>query len=234
MQKSEEINLAEIEAHLFDFWQESPILLYIDLELYNSIISPRTEIIAVLARGKRDIHPVKNQIEYRRALSASEIIDAVNKILEDRGQEPVKKSNMFFHIQKLMKQGLLQVVGQLPYGKERHTSYYGRTARMFIPERPVNRRDVAILDDPHYAEFLQAINPDEDPRNIQEIIDKFKGIFSDDSSMTRSWFEHYDKVLKNTNLNLIEVHTIISILFRYDEKVQESIRELSKLMKIHL
>ena len=230
-----EATLKNEEAILFDFWQKLPVLETYDPELYAKIVEPkpRCDILDILVVGEQEIHPITNESRVRRALTAKEIMEKLNKGIENSDDRYVKKSNLYFHLQKLEDHGIIQVVVQLPTGK-RFTTYYGRRAKIItISSKENYKMGYNILMEREFKTFLRRLNPelqDQELDRALNLVDR-KNHYQ---SMTKLhlWLQNHEKELQDLDLDLRRLFDLMGLIIRYDRKTFEGLAKLSQYLKL--
>ncbi len=223
-----QVNKDEIRKTFFDHWQNIEILLEFDDEHFNSTHQEaRIAIINLLATGKDDIYPGTQEVRKRRVLSANEIKEEINKELEHK----IKKSNLYFHLQKLEEFGFIKVVDALPYGK-REIAYYGRTARVFVPKAGKKQKESPLLDD-NIPALIKTFNPEVIEEHIKSTLDKLSGIHKYDNPARVDWMRDNEDNLRASEIDFRELHGFLSILQRYNDTVCQAIKEISEMLNFN-
>lgn len=222
-------------AKLFDFWADLPVLLTLESDEYEKLLKPypRGEILDILVEGMQENHPVTNELRSRRALSASEIMSKLNERASEKGVEEIKKSNLYFHIQKLEDNGLIEARFKVEKGK-RTTHYYIRTAKIVTMDAHNKYDDTAnILNDKEFLKFLKILNPDVSLDEIQRATrlankkNDWKKI-----DILRPWLREHERELRDMDFDMRKLFDLISTLLRFNEKTMEGLNLLSKYLKL--
>jgi hypothetical protein len=132
---------------LYDYWESVPKAESLDIRNYES--HPiRSTVLRILYDGLFG-QILREKQKKRHVLNASEILDELNKRIETgriigskKGKsvpitKPVSITNLYFHLNKLIDNGLIVVVTELLEGphKRNKTKYYGRVAKqLFITD----------------------------------------------------------------------------------------------------
>ena len=222
---STQVNKDEIRKTFFDHWRNIPLIREFDDEVFESFHQEaRVAIIDLLVKGKDDIYPGSQEVRKRRVMSANEIKEDINKSLEHK----IKKSNLYFHLQKLEEFGFIEVVDSLPYGK-REIAYYGRTARVFVPKASKYKRETPMLDD-NIPALVKTINPDITDEQIEATLNKLAGIQNYDGQAQLEWMVNNEDNLRASEIDLRELHGYLSIIQRYNETVCQGVKEMAEML----
>ncbi|MHA2253782.1 MAG: helix-turn-helix domain-containing protein, partial [Candidatus Kariarchaeaceae archaeon] len=180
----------EIQKKFFDFWQDLENFIELDEETSKATLQEiRGSILSILAIGIDDVYPGTKKTKKRHALTAKEL----NKLVNERVGEQVKKSNLYFHLQKLEEAGLVKEIDKIPTGK-RYIHYYGRTAKAYLP---VHSKEKKMYGE-FYAklpELIQKIQPHVSEEEIIEVVDSIEEINHKKypSAPLGQWLEAYQK-----------------------------------------
>ncbi len=213
---------------LFEYWKNlKPIRLLPQQVFDKTKQEVRKAIAKSLLLGIEDAYPGTGVQRKRHVLNAKEIHKAVN---EKIGYE-VQKANLYFHINELEKLGIIQVVDAISIdGSKRYTSFYGRTAKIYLLDVPKEKKEYNLLYTPEFLTFLKDINPDLDETKFDQAISLIDNINNFDQEPFISWFEKYDKQISTMDLDLTELYGLISFINRFDAKVFEGFVQLSRLL----
>ncbi|MCE7734156.1 MAG: helix-turn-helix transcriptional regulator [Candidatus Heimdallarchaeota archaeon] len=214
-------------AKFFDFWIDLPISKRIDSDSYSTILhsSVRSLIISMLAQGISEIHPVNQTNQKRRALSAKEI----GNILSTQYQIDVKKANLYFHLQKLEDVNLIHVVDTTRKGK-RFTSYYGRTARIFLSDDDLKMIKYKIFDDENFSQLIHSLNEDLTSTEVEKALSNLHTLNEFKMSVFEDWVQTYQDHMKGLDLELYELFKIFSIINRFTPQIDKALRNLAQLL----
>ncbi len=223
----------EIMTTFYSHWQNLPIYRELDPTKFKKLSQPiRHKIIAILSTGISDINPSTNENAKRHVLSAREIMDQ----LKSKFELEVKKSNLYFHIQQLEDEGIIEMVDQIPTGK-RFTTYYSRTAKVFYPknqEEDIREKvqEHSPLRQPEIKELIKRMNPDLSIEDIEKTMSEAEGINNFDQDLFRRWVNRNQQYTEGLDINFISFHNFISILNRYDMKTIKGLTKLAKYLKV--
>ncbi len=188
--------------------------------------SIRGAIVFVLKNGIMDEFPGTSEPRRRRVLSASEIKKEIEKQLD----EPVKKANLYFHLEKLEKCGFVKEVDRIASGK-RNTTYYGRTAKMFTPKYK-GKIQFNLHKSDQFLEILQRLNPEVSLTQLHETVNSIDGFNQYDMEAFIAWLEKEEQHLRGLDIDFVELSNGFSLLRRYSPKVIAGLAKLAKLLNL--
>ena len=218
-----------IRAIFFDHWKSLPLIREFEQTVFASVTQEaRLAIMDVLANGKDDIYPGSQEIRKRRVLSANEIKEEINKNLE----YPVKKSNLYFHLQKLEELEFIQVVDYIPYGK-REIAYYGRTARVFVTAKYEDKENPVLHNEniPILIKLIKTISPDVTGEQINDSLNKVSGIYKYDHNSLTEWMRENEDILGASDIDFRDLHQLMSIIQRYNTTTSQGLKEIANMLK---
>jgi hypothetical protein len=216
------------KKNLFDYWDHlKPIRLLPQQTFDKTKQEVRKAIAKALLLGIEDIYPGTDEKRKRHVLNAEEIRREVNKNLVDT----VQKANLYFHLNELEKLEIVQVVEAISIdGSKRYTSFYGRTAKIYLLDTPKDKKEYKILDTPEFLSFLKEINPNLTEDKYNQVYELLDNINNFDHKPFISWFEKYNSQISSLDLDLTELHGLISFIKRFDANVFKGFAELAKLL----
>lgn len=230
-----EIATGEQYANLFDFWVNIPVIKYYDKETYGKYFDqyPRRNILDILVTGIKEQHPISKIERVRRALSAKEIMDILNKDKTEEDDDYIKKSNLYFHLQKLEEINAIQVVEQIPTGK-RFTTYYGRSAKIVtVDDKQQHDPGYNIFSDPEFKKILKIIDPRLNSDEIEKALNLSNRIYNHSYfDLLNKWLEIHEKEIRESDLDIRKLFDLIGIIYRYDEKTLEGLSELKRMLRL--
>lgn len=232
----------------FDFWVTLPVVGEFPEEVFKKIIrpTPRSAILDILVEGIQEPHPVSGEPKIRRALSATEILDRLNgnekKGIKPRTSmgidiEPVKRTNLYFHLEKLEENGVIKVVVTTRTGK-RTTTFYGRVAKAILPVHNVSHETYVdpkqvLMDSPDFTKLLSTLSPDVQESAIKEAIVLAKRMFNYNyQTQMTDWYQANGDALQGLDFDIRKLIDLFSILFRYDHKTVSGLVRLAELLKL--
>ncbi|OLS29339.1 MAG: hypothetical protein HeimC2_00640 [Candidatus Heimdallarchaeota archaeon LC_2] len=201
-----------------------------DKETYENILhsSVRGFIISALAKGFQESHPQSNVSQKRHALSANEI----GIILKKDYNTDVKKANLYFHLQKLEDSNLIQIIDTTRQGK-RFTSYYGRTAKIYISEDDIKRSTYNILGTNNFKQLIISLNDNQLPNNCETTINILKTLNPPEMKIFENWYTENGFNLIDLDLELYEFHKLFSVLYRFTPQIGRALQELKQTLYFH-
>ncbi len=128
-----EANGADERQILYDFWESLPAVAVREIPSKVFTSHPvRPAILKVMREGILDQDATDRNVQKRRyALKPKEI----RKLLGEREDIEMSQTNLYFHLNILEKEGLIQVVSRILEGRHK-VAYYGRVARTIIHRDP--------------------------------------------------------------------------------------------------
>ena len=232
----------------FDFWKDLQVVQEFSAETFKKIIgpSPRCTILDILVEGIEEPHPLNGELKIRRALSATEILDRLNgnkkkgieaKTAIDPDIEPVKRTNLYFHLEKLEEHGVIKVISTTQTGK-RSTTYYGRVAKALMPAHDVMHElyldpKQVLLDSADFTTLLTRLSPDVSKSDIKKAIKLSKRMFNYNyTTQMEDWWAKNGDELQGLDFDIRKVFDLFSILYRYDHKTLSGLAKLSEMLKL--
>ncbi|MHA2171333.1 MAG: hypothetical protein ACXAB7_15710 [Candidatus Kariarchaeaceae archaeon] len=219
----------EKKVAFFEYWENLKIIKQeAEAQYYEKIVKEkhRSAIIAVLNHGIQDIDPSTKKSRYRRVLSANEIHHEVEKSI---GEE-VKKSNLYFHLDKLEKGDFIQVVDTLASGK-RNTTFYGRTAKVFSPKFSP-KYNFTFHRSSELLQVLKNLNQDVTDQEIQKTLDQVEGFNNYHSDDYFNWIENQGELFTGLDFDFVTLANMFSVIRRYSPTVIKGIQELANLLNV--
>ena len=230
---NQEIKNLEIRKTFFDYWEDLQIVEMISPEQFKKIISQqaRNFILSILADGIDDEYPGTGEILKRRVMSASELMKLSNEKLEKIGEEPVKKANFYFHLQKLELANLIRVVDTLVHGK-RHTTYYGRMAKIFLHDNFDPKKYYKIHRDENFRKMIKKKDPDLPENEMDDILNVIEGLNNIDLDYFKLWIEQNQQAFQGIDIDFRRLESLVSIIRRFDAKVAWGFEKIGKLLDV--
>jgi len=225
------------ESEFLSYWQEIDIIKQFEAEeLEGALDQPvRKAIINILSEG-REIIDKEGNSRVLRVMNASQLLERINKIAEEPNKynvEPIKRSNLYYHINALVERGFISEVGLIPK-KNRLISYYGRTARVFLLNYDYDKKP-PILKDDVLPSLMRSINEDLSDEEINGIIDKLNLMYDEvDTEPIYSWVEENEKALRNSEIDIRTLHNIFYKILAFDDETIAAMRKFAEAMKLDL
>ena len=213
----------------FSYWDNLQIAKTLDKEHFDKARQEiRSEITSILAKGILDTNPLTMKPQKRHVLSVNEIKEYVQSKL---GKE-VLKPNLYFHLNFLEENGLIQVVDT--YGKSRNvSSYYGRTAKMFLLGEEKTKEDLEVLSHPNFKRFVKRVNPELDDKELEVTINKILKISKNDFTEIISWLGKQMSFFEDLEgIDQHEIFNLLTFLRISDSEIFEGVKNLRNQLKL--
>ncbi|MHA2251292.1 MAG: hypothetical protein ACXAD7_13095 [Candidatus Kariarchaeaceae archaeon] len=222
----------EIKKTFFEYWKNLDIVFLVNEKEFDKAFDNviRQKVVTILGDGIDDEDPFTGEKRKRHVLAASELLKLVNKQLETIDEHPTKKANFYFHMQKLEDAGFIRVVDQIATGKL-YTSYYGRTARVFLKEHFMERKHYRIQESPEFMELIRRKSNLTD----DEIISYAKKInlLNDfDPTCFPRWIEENEQAVEGIDIDFRMLERLVSIIRRFSPSVGKALNDLAEIMEI--
>lgn len=217
-----------------NYWKDLERIKMLTPHQYNkSKGAIRQGINRALAVGLSIVNPVTGEKSKRHVLSANEI----KRQVESRTNLSLGKSNLYFHLQELVKLDLVQIIDIAVSNKGRgkkYSAYYGRTAKLFRFEANVNRdkEEIKLLYQPEFRNLIRDLNPKISSKDINEMLGLIKKVNLVDNSPFFSWLKIHETDLNTNNIDLNEFCRMSIFLHMYDPEVLEGISRLKRYLKL--
>ncbi|MHA1451196.1 MAG: hypothetical protein ACTSP4_17480, partial [Candidatus Hodarchaeales archaeon] len=183
----------------------------------------RSTIIRILRAGVES----ENNNTKRHALCAKELL----VILETKLGTPIKLTNVYFHLQKLVDQDFLKIVATPMEGKH-HISYYGISAKFFLfkdQQRSTDKRKKTLKQ---LADIVLHLNKGIARKEIIEIIDKFEASMDMKTERIVSWIKKHEATLISLEIDFSDMHFLLQEILAHDSKNIELAGKLLKLLAL--
>ncbi|MFX1255352.1 MAG: hypothetical protein ACFFCZ_27365 [Promethearchaeota archaeon] len=215
----------------FKYWESLDKIKILPVDEFDKLNQEvRGAICDVLATGTDDVYPGTNEILKRHVLSANEIKDLVEKKLE----REIKKNNLYFHLQELMKLNVIRIVDALKTkggrGKK-YSAYYGRTAKMFLIGGPKEKKELNLLFEKEFLNLLKRLNPEISINELKQVINDIGTIRQNDFTYFVSWLKTHESILDDLNIDFRDLFSLVNLLKIHDSKIFQGIINLSKLLR---
>jgi hypothetical protein len=195
----------------------------------------RKAIIQILSEG-REITDADGEKRIIRVLNASQLLERINEMAEEKGKhglEPIKRSNLYYHINALVEKNFISEVGLIPK-KNRLISYYGRTARVFLLEYG-DEKQPEFLDDPNFLSLVSNINPDVDAKTASEIVKGLELMYQQvDTGPINKWVEANETVLRESEVDIRVLHNIFYKILAFNDETIAALRKFAEVMKLNI
>ncbi|MHA2277368.1 MAG: winged helix-turn-helix domain-containing protein [Candidatus Kariarchaeaceae archaeon] len=214
-----ELDLPDI---LYEHWDSIPIIRDVSKRLVEKLTakSPQHYIINSLSKGIEDNYP--NGLRKRHALTASEI----QNLMSDIYHFTINKSNLYYHLQKLVDVGLITIVTTVQKANI-VTSYYGRTSKLILTDmtdpskseesnekekdKPVNPLN-PLLNSPQFILLLESYNPDPNlVKDIQKLINDLSDHSFEHNKEFMDWMINNEENFRGIDLDLIDFNRVYNM-----------------------
>jgi hypothetical protein len=216
VQLKEEI---EKRNQLFDYWEEIPLVIFVDIPAEEVLTHDvREMIIYYIRKGKQDKDGY-GKTRIRHGFSAKELLEMANKQLKEK----MKLQSMYFHIMKLQEFGLLKVVATLHEGRH-NIAYFGRTARAYNWEnkkKDQKRYKELFREGGKYAKALDKDLPD---NLFDKYENEFNVILRENEENILEWIKKNEQFINDNNID-------VAYMFSFLKRVNYSNPKLVKLLK---
>ncbi|MHA2251905.1 MAG: hypothetical protein ACXAD7_16195 [Candidatus Kariarchaeaceae archaeon] len=221
--------VTSLSDKFFDYWESLPLVKYLKVSNYVEVTNKalRKTIMRILTEGFEDINPESNTKQTRKVLSAKEINNKINELLK----ENVAQSNLYFHLEKLQKNGFIHEVFTLKKGK-RYTTYYGKTAQIisYREEDDFVSLLYKSLNEPVFEEILNKLNP-KMTSEIRKTLDSFIEITNAELPKFNEWIKDNAEVFNIYDTHFDDLHMLYSSI-QNKEKLLDLLTQLGNLLKI--
>jgi DNA-binding transcriptional ArsR family regulator len=248
----EQIENTKMHKHFIDFWDDLELIKEMTTVEWGNQSTVRHIIVGVLREGLLDTYPGTNKERVRHALSAKEILDRLNRMIElkkeagkiDESIKPVSKSNLFFHLKKLDENGYVQPIGSVSKewrGTTLNTTYYGRTAKIFIHFTEDSGPYYKTISEKHepqkFNDFLELINrisPKASKISIDTAMKQVNNMNEESSKYFVMWAKEHQDDFRGLEIDFPELLQIFSVIYRYNHETVDGLQTIAKLLKIDM
>ena len=225
----DQISDPKFKKGIFNHWQKIPVIKEIPEPMPLKLVKQevRSEILDVLRKGIEEYDEKQDLIEVRHVFSAKEL----HKLIKERLSIKIKISNVYFHLNKLLDKGYVQIVTSIKEGRQ-ITHFYGRTARLFLwMGEPLDTTDVN--DESKFSDFiiiLKRFNPDLTSVTINELFRSFLQVYQETHGRAKKWMEKNIEILTELNVDTRDVYKSLRLIDRSDSKTIETYNKIMKLL----
>ena len=219
-----------ITSEFFSYWNKLPRIKYVRVSDYIESTDKklRRMIMQSLTTGIADTNPETGKPQIRRVLSVKEIKESINQLLSD----DILQSSLYFHLDKLEKNGLIQEVFTMRRGK-RFTTFYGKTAHMLLFEGEDDYETLLFesLKDNNIHELLKEFNPKISPKAISKSIQELIEASNSDIDEFNEWVKSHETVINLSTHNIIDFYKLYSSILNRN-KLHDALEAMGKYLKI--
>ncbi|MFX0114955.1 MAG: hypothetical protein ACFFB3_10445 [Candidatus Hodarchaeota archaeon] len=217
---------------VYEFWKEVPTIIEVGSECYSTIVSQefRSAILTILRKGIHDDYTQQHNLPKRHALSAPEL----RPLLEEKLEQDVLLSNVYFHLEKLEKANLIKKIAKRLEGRH-YVTYYGRTCKLIIGGRDEESKSTKYEYFCKSFNLLEALNPNINKKKLDELVEKISQRQSELYEMEKDWLEKNHQTLLDLDIGVLELYEFISRTLRpRDPHLQELLTEFYNLIGLEI
>ncbi|MHA2246693.1 MAG: hypothetical protein ACXADY_17250 [Candidatus Hodarchaeales archaeon] len=221
--------IRKLPDKISDHWQKIPVIKEIPEPMPLKLVKQevRSEILNVLRKGIEEYDEKQNLVEIRHVFSAKEL----HKLIKESLSIKIKISNVYFHLNKLIDKGYVQIVTSIKEGRQ-ITHFYGRTARLFLwMGEPLDTTDVT--DESKFSDFiiiLKRFNPDLTSETVNNLFRSFLQVRQETHDRAKRWMEKNLEIVTELNVDTRDVYKFLMSIDRCDSKTIETYNKLMKLL----
>ena len=225
---SDEIMTKERQK-LIDYWENAPPMKFIDLKQSDYRSHPsRPAILRILLEGMAEedtVHPINSK--KRHVLNAAEI----QKILLERKDIEISRTNLYFHLNTLDELGLIKTVTTILEGphKRNKTKYYGRVARsLFIgsQEESHAKYNRMFQDFEKLAKLLDITLPQLYSNLSLKLVERNQQMHQ----QAANWLINHEKIITKENLDISELFEFMKLIYRLNSQYFEGLSAISEII----
>lgn len=218
---------------IFNFWKSTPTVKVLDIKTFKTIFNAEARhlIIDVLSNGISDLNPITEETEVRHALSAKEIAKAI----ANKHELKLEKSNLYFHINHLVKSELVTIVAQIPLGK-RVTTYYGRSSKVCVTtsgDKKDHKYHEILLSD-RLVDLILAKNPNLNRGVIIDDLADLETIQFYDYDIFDKWSKEAGSLIFDVDIDMRELSGFLGIMYRFNPVVGRGLAKLAEYLNFSL
>ena len=186
---------------LYGYWTKVPLIEEVDEYTFREIARQpfRDAILWILRTGI-----IEENKRRRYVLSAPEMLPFIRTKLKNK----VSLTNVYFHLEKLVKHNLIKKILTQKEGKT-FVTYYGRTSKLIIFAQS------KILDNEHKAstydfdDLLKIVNElgySIDVNRISDLLDAIYNRNLELYQLEKQWMENNQDILINNDINIYQLY----------------------------
>jgi DNA-binding transcriptional ArsR family regulator len=215
---------------LYDYWDKIPAMKFFDVgKEYYSAHPSRPAILRILKEGLIDDNLNAHSTPIiRHALNTIEI----QRLLNERKEIKISRTNLYFHLNTLEKIGLIKVVTMLLEGphKRNKTKYYGRVARnLFIGSLEISIKKYEGM----FLEFRKLANclNIELPHNYSELPKYIVEMNQNIYQSLAKWLIKNEELIIRENLEMSELFDFFKFIIRINQVYFTDLRDISETLQ---
>ncbi|MCE7733430.1 MAG: helix-turn-helix transcriptional regulator [Candidatus Heimdallarchaeota archaeon] len=234
-----ELNLPEI---LYDHWNTIPIIQDVSKSVIDKLGIKQAQhyIIAALSKALEDEYP--SGLRKRYAMTASEI----QEIMKTSFDFEVNKSNLYYHLQKLVDGKVIQIVTSVQSANI-VTSYYGRNSKLIfsdpeIKEKSADKKNknhysshpiLKLLKSKQFSTLLESYKPNKSKLDeIATLVDKVSNTGYEHNREFMSWIIDNEEHFQGNDIDLLDFNRLYNQMKAYDDNMMKLFSLLQEIFKI--
>ncbi|MFX0151380.1 MAG: winged helix-turn-helix domain-containing protein [Candidatus Hodarchaeota archaeon] len=215
---------------LYDYWDEIPAMKFFDVgKVYYSAHPSRPAILRILKEGIIDDNLDTHSTPIiRYALNTIEI----QRLLKERRDIKISRTNLYFHLNTLEKIGLIKVVTTILEGphKRNKTKYYGRVARtLFVGSLEISTKKYEGM----FVEFRKLANclNIELPSNYSELPKYIVEMNQNLYQRLAKWLIKNEELIIKENLEMSELFDFLKFIIRVNLIYFTNLKDISETLQ---
>jgi Fe2+ or Zn2+ uptake regulation protein len=202
----------------YEFWKDVPVIVEIEEKTFTKIVDQefRGTILEILRKGIID----EQGLPTRHAMSASEMLPKIQEKLESE----VQLTNIYFHLEKLEKAGLIREVTKRKKKEERHyVKYYGRTSKLIIcgKSEDTESQKVRFLN-PVYR-LGETLKIDIDKQKLNEIAEAIQHRTDELYQIEKEWIKRNHETISNLDIDVLDLFVFMKEYLRGSDPVAQNL-----------
>lgn len=234
----------ELPEILYTYWEEIPIIQDVSVKVIakHSKSKVQSLIIHSLSKGVED--QKSDSLKVRHAMSAIEI----KSIMAETYKFEINKSNLYYHIQKLIEQGIIKVITSVQKSNI-VTSYYGRTSKLVFTdmsnkkddnnEDNSNKNEIEptslsyLLNSKNFINLLENFSQDESEiKEIKSLITRVNAINTHYNKEFMHWIIKNEESFRGLELNLLDFNYVYNQIKIHNNDLTTLYQKLDRVFKI--
>ncbi|MFX0172183.1 MAG: winged helix-turn-helix domain-containing protein [Candidatus Hodarchaeota archaeon] len=223
-------NMINERKILYDYWDEIPAMKFFDVgKEYYSAHPSRPAILRILKEGLIDNNLEAHSTPFiRHALNTIEI----QRLLNERKDIKISRTNLYFHLNTLEKIGLIKVVTTILEGphKRNKTKYYGRVARnLFVGSLEISakKHEGMFLEFRKLANCLNIELPYNYSKLPEYIVEMNQNLYQ----RLAKWLIKNEELIIKENLEMSELFDFLKFIIRINPIYFTNLKDISKTLQ---
>jgi Fe2+ or Zn2+ uptake regulation protein len=200
----------------FNFWKDVQTIIEIEEDTFNNVVDQefRGAILEILRKGILD----KQKLSTRHAMSAQEMLPKIQEKLESE----VKLTNVYFHLEKLEKAGLIREITKKLEGRH-YVKYFGRTSKLIIcgKSEDTESQKVRFLN-PVYK-IGEALKVNINKQRLNEIAEAIQYRRDELYHFEKEWIEKNHETLSNLDIDVLDLFVFLKEYLRTSDPVMQNL-----------